>query len=124
MVKKVKYNPSSETKKTYLGLRSLFVIIWFALVILLSNGDLLGGMLQRWSVNNSYPIIAIILLAPITMVIFPVMYRIGDTFSISGKRSTTPVWKRYMVSLAGTVILLGMLLYLFTIVTFALFYRF
>jgi hypothetical protein len=124
MVKKVTCSPLSETKKTYLGLRSLFVIIWFALVVLLSDSALLSSMLQRWSVDSSNLIVAIILLAPIAIVVSPVMYRISDIYSISEKRSITPLWKRNLIGIVGTSALLGMLFYLFMIITFALFYRF
>lgn len=111
---------SLETKETHLGLRSLFVIIWFGLVTLLSN----SGLLEQSNAESSNFIIAVILLAPIAVVVFPVMYQIGDIYSTSEKKSLAPTWKRNVLSVVGTGVLLGMLFYLFTIVTFALFYRF
>ena len=124
MVKKVKHNSSSKTKKSYLGLRTLFVITWFVLVVLLTRSNLLDGLLGQSDINTSNLVVAIILLAPIAAVIFPVMYRIDDIYSISEKRTVTPAWKRYATSLIGTAVLLGILFYLFTIITFSLFYRF
>ncbi|HSW91977.1 MAG TPA: hypothetical protein VLG09_05000 [Candidatus Saccharimonadales bacterium] len=115
---------SLETKKTHLGLRSLFVITWFILVALLSNSDLLSGLLGQSNAESGNLIVAVILLGPIAIVVFPAMYQIGDIYSTSEKKSLTPTWKRNVLSVAGTGVLLGMLFYLFTIITFALFYRF
>jgi preprotein translocase subunit SecY len=123
MIKNSKGQPL-ETKKMHLGLRSLFVIVWFALVALLANGDLLRGMLGQSNAESGNLIIAVILLAPIAVVVFPAMYKIGDIYSTSEKKSSTSTWKRNVLSVVGTGMLLGMLFYLFTIITFALFYRF
>lgn len=118
------HNTSSEIKKTHLGLKSLFVIIWFALVILLTNSDLFRSLTEQLNTDISNLVVAIILLVPIATAVFPVIYQMGDIYNINEKRSVTPVWKHYAISLVGTGILLSMLFYLFTIITFALFYRF
>jgi len=94
------------------------------LVAFLTNSNLLDGLLRQLDTDSSNLIVAIILLVPIAAVIFPVMYQMDDIYNISEKRIVTPVWKRYVVSLVGTGVLLGILFYLFTITTFALFYRF
>lgn len=123
MVKKTKSN-TPETKNTYLGARTLFVIIWSVLVASLVNSNLLHGLLNQSNTDLNNFIVAIILLVPIAIVVFPVMYRIGDIYNVSEKKSVTPKWKRYIIGVAGTGLLLGILFYLFTMITFALFYRF
>lgn len=123
MVTKTKNN-TSQTKNAYLGVRVLFVVIWFVLVALLVNSNLLQGLLDQSNTDVNNFIVAIILLVPITIVVFPVMSRIGDVYNVSEKKSITPKWKRYVIGLVGTSILLGIIFYLFTIITFTLFYRF
>jgi heme/copper-type cytochrome/quinol oxidase subunit 2 len=112
------------TKNTRLGLRSLFVIIWFVLVVPLADSDLLNDLLGQSNAESGNLIVAVILLVPIAIVVFPAMYQIGDIYRTSEKKSSTPTWKRNMIGIAGTGMLLGIVLYLFTIITFALFYRF
>lgn len=124
MVKKSKSTPSPGTKKIHLGLRLQFVIIWFALTILLTNSDLLRNLPVQSNTDIGNLFVAIILLAPIAIVTFPVIYQMGDIYNISEKRNVTPVWIRCVISLVETGILLGILLFLFTVITFALFFRF
>lgn len=123
MVTKTKSN-TPDTKNTYLGVRTLFVVIWSVLVALLVNSNLLQGLLDQSNTDLNNFIVAIILLVPVAIVVFPVMYRIADAYGMSAKKSATPKWKRYIIGVVGTGILLGILFYLFTIITFALFYRF
>jgi len=128
MVKRTKQEltPKAKAKKTYLSLRMLFIIIWFVIVTLLVRSTLLPGVLEqlRLSADNLNLAIDIILLVPVAIATFPLAYRMNDIYSISEKRTVTPVWKHYVIGLVGTGILLGMLFYLFTIITFSLFYRF
>lgn len=121
MAKKTKHN---ETKKTYTGLRSLFVAVWFTLVILLTHNDLMQNLLNQSYAKDSNLIIVIILLAPIAIVVFPLMYRLDDIYGISEKKVPVPVWKRSVIGAIGTSAILGIILYLFMITTFSLFYSF
>lgn len=102
-----------KMRKTYLGTRLLFVVLWFVLIALLSNSDLLR------SFSSSF-IIAIILLAPIAVAIFPVMYQIDNIYSTNPKKSPTPKWQHTALGVVGTSVFLGILWYLFMIITFAL----
>jgi|GEM_PF-6824175 len=124
MVKINNGGESRKAQKAHLGLRSLFVIIWFILVALLINTDWLRGLLKGSNTESNNLIVTIILLAPIAVVIFPVIYGMTDIYDISGKDAVIPAWKRGMFGVVGTAILLGVLFYLFTIITFALFYKF
>lgn len=124
MVKNVEHKVPPKTEKTYLSLRLLFVIIWFVLVMLLTSSNLFYALLRQSSTDVNNLITSIILLVPIAIVIFPMMYRLGDFYSISEKRKHISTLSRNMLSIFGTIILLGVILYLFTIISFALFYRF
>lgn len=111
-------------RKTHLGRRLLFVVAWFVLIAPLSNSALLHSLSEQAATETSNFIIAVILLAPIAVVIFPATYQMDNIYSTSPKKSPTPTWQRIVFGIVGTSVFLGMLWYLFTIITFALFYKF
>jgi len=52
------------------------------------------------------------------------MYQVDNIYSTSPKKSFTPKWQRIVFGIVGTSVFLGLVWYLFTIITFALFYKF
>jgi hypothetical protein len=122
MVKKAKLNSSSATKETYLGLRLLFVILWLIFILLLINSDLLHNLLEQSNTDNSNLIINVILLAPIAIIVFPLAYRLDDTYSIGEKRVSISTWKCSTLGIVVTGIILVSVYYLFMIISVAFFY--
>ena len=68
-------------------------------------------------------IMSILLLAPIATVTFPLLYKMGNIYSLSEKETTSSVWQRVFMATFGTILVLGIIYYLFTVIGFALFYK-
>lgn len=120
MVKNIKQSSSSEVKKTYMGLRLLFVIIWPILLALFIHSNLSIGLLGSLSADDSTLLVGIILLAPIALAILPLAYRIDDIYNVSDKRVPISTWKRAVLSVGITGIVLWLPWYLFIVISFTL----
>lgn len=84
----------------------------------------MDGLTVGMGTEGANVIVSILLLAPIAAVAFPLLYRMGNIYSSSEKENTPPVWQRVFMATFGTIIVLGIVYYLFTVIGFALFYRF
>jgi len=122
MTRKSKGGEALKTQTTsYSAL--LFAIIWPVLIAFLVWSHWLDSWLMQQDSNTSNMVLNVILLLPPAVVILPMLYRMDDLFGVSkGKGRTLAPWQRAVLSVLGTAALLGLLWYLFIIISFALGY--
>jgi hypothetical protein len=122
MTKKSKGGEALKTQKTFYS-ALIFVIIWPVLLAILVQNHWLDSWLMQQDSDTSNTVLNIILLLPPAVVILPMLYRMDDLFGASkGKDRKLASWQRAVLSILGTAALLGLLWYLFIIISFALGY--
>jgi RsiW-degrading membrane proteinase PrsW (M82 family) len=124
MVKNPRRTSETRSKNAYVGAGIVFVIIWPILVTMFTQAGGLDGLTIGKDTESVSVIVFTLLLVPIAAVIFPLLYRMGNIYSLNEKRDASPVWQRVFMATFGTIIALGIVYYLFIVIGFVLFYRF
>ena len=123
MVKTPRRTSETRSKNAYVGAGIVFVIIWPILVSMFTRSGGLDDLTIGKDTESVNVIMSILLLAPIATVTFPLLYKMGNIYSLSEKETTSSVWQRVFMATFGTILVLGIIYYLFTVIGFALFYK-